>query len=90
MTPNTYLTAQECKPTWALRRYGPILGKKGGGAAGPLVGPAGVESGAGMMGGGGMSEPQQQQLNVADEAIVTRGNVAAIKGEQKPSDRSRG
>ena len=54
-------------------------GKRGGGAAGPLVGPAGVGSGAGMMGGGGMSEPQQQQLNVADEAIVTRGNVAAIK-----------
>ena len=50
ITPETH-TTQNCPPCHTqthilLRRYGTILG--GGEAAGPLVGPAGVGSGAGM------------------------------------------
>ena len=59
-----------------LRRYGTILG--GGGAAGPLVGPAEVGSGAEMR-GGGISKPlrgrQQQQWKkytstLADKTLI--------------------
>ena len=46
MTQNTYSTAQGCQPTWAPRRCGTILWRRG--AAGLLVGPAGVGCGAGI------------------------------------------
>ena len=63
-TPNTYLTAQGCRPTWAPRRCGMILGGGGGLSTGPLVGPAGVGYGAAIAGGGttvGAPRGRQQQ-----------------------------
>ena len=56
-TPNTYSTAQGCRPTWGPRCCGTILGGGGGGAVGPLVG-----SGARIAGGGQGAPQGRQQL----------------------------
>ena len=66
MTHNTYLAARGCRRTRALRRCGTIPGGggEGGGAAGPLVGSAGVGPGAGMRRVGRPWGRQQQQLGI--------------------------